>query len=41
MAMATATNNKRQGAIIALAKIRRAKEIMCAFQRVSNNPKKI
>ena len=37
--MATATNNSRQGAKIALMRAQRAYELMRAFARV-NNPKK-
>ena len=37
--MATATNYKSQGARIALARARRAYEIMQAFKRASINPK--
>lgn len=39
MAMATGFKAKSQGALIALRKAQRAREIMCAFARVSN-PKK-
>lgn len=39
MAMATATNSKRQGAQIALAKAIRAREMMEAFRRVNVKPK--
>ena len=39
MAMATVTNSKSQGVKIALAKARRAQELMQAFRRASVNPK--
>lgn len=38
--MATATNSKRQGAMIALMRARRAYEIMNAFHKASINNKK-
>ena len=37
--MATATNSKRQGVMIALMRARRAYEIMNAFKRASVKPK--
>lgn len=37
--MLTATNPKRQGAMIALMRARRAYEIMNAFQRANVQPK--
>lgn len=37
--MAIASNPRCQGAKIALAKVRRAQELMNAFQRVSVKPK--
>jgi hypothetical protein len=37
--MATATNPKRQGAMIALMRARRAYEIMDAFHRANVQPK--
>lgn len=39
--MATATNPKRQGAQIALAKAQRAREMMQIFKRYSNIKKQI
>ena len=39
MAMATATNKSRQGALIALMRARRAEELMRAFARVNNSKK--
>lgn len=39
--MVTATNNKRQGAQIALAKAIRAREMMEAFRRVNVKPSNI
>ena len=36
--MASATNSKRQGAMIALMRARRAYEIMNAYQRASVKP---
>ena len=38
--MLTATNHKRQGALIALMRARRAYEMMNAFQKASINNKK-
>lgn len=37
--MAIVSNPKCQGAKIALAKVRRAQELMSAFKRASVNPK--
>lgn len=39
MDMATATNSKRQGAMIALMRARRAYEIMNAYRRANVQPK--
>ena len=40
MAIKIGINNKRRGAIIALRKAQRAKEMMQAFRRASINPPK-
>ena len=41
MAMGTGTNYRREGAIIALAKAQRAREIMQCFKRASVKPSNI
>lgn len=41
MAMATDTNYRREGALIALAKAQRAREIMQCFKRTSVKPSNI